>query len=150
MTTLTEHHHVVTGDEGPFELRNHSGFETDDARPRVTTLPERGQQVVADPSRTVRCTCPLARSSPTVRGDGCRVSVGCEVVAEGLLWHPHPRYSARLTGGMSAPWARGPGWEPGLTGPFRDAVGSQARPTAPQGSRCVVAAATRHDADQDV
>ena len=48
LTALAEHDDVMAGDERPFELRQHGGFEADDARPGIVAGPEFGQQVVPD------------------------------------------------------------------------------------------------------
>ena len=48
LAALAEQHHVVAGEQGPLELRDHGGVEAVDARPRVAALLQRGQQVRAE------------------------------------------------------------------------------------------------------
>ncbi len=48
LAPLAEQHHVVPGDQGAFQLREHGVLEAEDARPRVTALGQRGQQIFPD------------------------------------------------------------------------------------------------------
>ena len=48
LTALAQQHHVVPGDEGTLQLRDHGVLEAQDARPRIASLGERGQQIFPD------------------------------------------------------------------------------------------------------
>jgi hypothetical protein len=48
LSAFTEQHHVVPGDQGALQLRDHGVLEAEDARPRVAALGQRGQQVFPD------------------------------------------------------------------------------------------------------
>ena len=46
LPALAEHDHVVAGDQGTLQLRQHGVLEAEDARPDVASLGQRGQQVL--------------------------------------------------------------------------------------------------------
>src|SRR6185503_20706305 len=48
LAALAEQHDVVAREQGPLQLGEHGALEADDARPRVASRLQRGDQVVAD------------------------------------------------------------------------------------------------------
>ena len=79
LAALAEQHDVVAREQGPLQLGQHGGLEADDARPRVASRPQRGDQVVAD----------LVLDATLARGRTRAARPGCWEDREA----PHPRYA---------------------------------------------------------
>ena len=66
LAAFAEQDEVVAGDQRPLQLRQHGVIETEDARPHIVALGQRGQQILAD----FLLNPPLAMTGGTQLPDG--------------------------------------------------------------------------------